>query len=325
LRLLVGQAIGGTDSEVFDVPATPAHAPYDGSSKPFTIGLKPLAISDWIEVDANLLAHLAEKRRLYAEMPEKVFVEEPDTRAAQQEVLDMLAAHLPERFPRTHAVTEGGVAVRDLPPAPPVVIDAPLVAASLLVQEDLILMRRGGDGWRLAAGSLCFPSSWTLTEKFGKALHAIHVPVPGFGPGSRPDELIARMFDGLQGQAMERFNWSIQAGDALYHPLSNGERDDRATSRPSRFADEGEIDAGAFIRVERQTLRKLPVSRDVLFTIRIHLDPLATLAKHPDKARLAASFANQLMALDTAQLDYKGLTADRDRLVAYLHRMANAG
>jgi len=302
----------------------PAHSPYDGSSKPFTIGLKPLDLADWIEVDGNLAAHLAEKRRLYAGMPDKVFVAEPDTRAAQQEVLDLLTAHLPERFPQHYRKTDGGIEVQGVSPVPAPSLDAPLVAASLLVQEDLILMRRDDDGWRLAAGSLCFPSSWTLTEKFGKPLHTIHVPVPGFGPGSRPDELIARMFDGLQGQAMERFNWSIQAGDALYHPLSNVQRDDRATSRPSRFADNGEIDASAFIRVERQTLRKLPVSRDVLFTIRIHLDPLAVLTRHPERAKLVVSFASQLMALDTAQLDYKGLTADRDRLVAWLEAAAAA-
>jgi hypothetical protein len=300
----------------------PTHTPYEGSSKPFTIGLKPLALADWIEVDGNLGAHLAEKRRLYAGMPEKVFVEEPGTRAAQQEVLDLLAAHLPERFPENYRATGDGIEIRGASSAAPPALDAPLVTASLLVQEDLILMRRGENGWRLAAGSLCFPSSWTLTEKFGKPLHTIHIPVPGFGPGSRPDELIARMFDGLQGQAMERFNWSIQAGDALYHPLSNLQRDDRATSRPSKFADAGEIDASAFIRVERQTLRKLPVSRDVLFTIRIHLDPLAVLARHPDRGKLAGSFAGQLLALDQAQLDYKGLTADRDRLVAFLGKIA---
>lgn len=286
----------------------PVHTPYDGSSKLFSIGLRPLDLSRWIEADGHIGAHLAEKRRLYAEIPQEVFVEEPDTRAAQQEVLDLVEAHLGARS--SAALT------------PP--LDAPLVAASLLVQEDLILMRRGEDGWRLAAGSLCFPSSWVLTEKFGKPLHHIHGPVPGFGPGSRPDELIARMFDGLQGQAMERFNWSVQAGDALHHPLTDVQRNDRAASRPSKFADAAEIDASAFIRVERQTLRKLPVSRDILFTIRIHLDPLAVLARHPDRARLAASFAAQLMALDAAQLDYKGLAADRDRLAAYLGRMADA-
>jgi hypothetical protein len=300
----------------------PVHTPYDGSSKLFNIGLKPLDLADWIEVDADLAAHVAEKRRLYAAIPQKIFVEEPDTRAAQQEVLDLLAAHLPERFPRTYRWTADGIEVDGtIPPPLASPLEAPLVSASLLVQEDLILMRRGEDGWRLAAGSLCFPSSWVLTEKFGKPLHRIHDPVPGFGPGSRPDELIARMFDGLQGQAMERFNWSIQAGDALYHPLSDVQRIDRAANRPAKFIGAGDIDAGAFIRVERQTLRKLPVSRDILFTIRIHLDPLAVLARQPERSRLAAAFADQLMELDEAQLDYKGLTADRDRLVSYLNRM----
>ncbi|TPL72938.1 DUF3445 domain-containing protein [Mesorhizobium sp. B2-3-15] len=302
----------------------PAHTPYDGSSKLFTIGLKPLDPADWIEVDGHLLPYLAKKRRLYAEIPERVFVEQDGTLDAQQEVLELLGAYLPERFPDTHRRSDAGVAVvgaTSRPTIPSSLAGAPLVAASLLVQEDLILMRRGEDGWRLAAGSLCFPSSWSLVEKFGKPLQQIHEPVPGFGPGTRPADLINRMFDGLQGQAVERYNWSIQSGDALYHPLSNIERIDRATSRPTRFPD-GDVKTHAFIRVERQTLRKLPASRDILFTIRIHLDPLAVLARHPDRATLAASFAAQLEALDVAQLDYKGLTSDRDRLIAVLNQMA---
>lgn len=304
----------------------PAHTPYDGSSKPFTIGLKPLGLDQWLDVDENLPAHLAEKRRLYAEIPEKVFVEEDGTREAQQEVLDLVVAYLAAKHPGTHRGISAGVEVigAESGGGPTAALrEAPLVRASLLVQEDLILMRRDESGWRLAAGSLCFPSFWSLTEKFGKPLQRIHAPVPGFGPGTRPADLINRMFDGLQGQAVERYNWSIQAGDALYHPLSNLQRIDRATNRPSRFHD-GDVDAHAFIRVERQTSRKLPVSRDILFTIRIHLDPLKVLARHPDRATLAASFAAQLEALDQAQLDYKGLTSDRNRLVAFLADMARA-
>ena len=302
----------------------PTHTPYDGSSKLFAIGLKPLELDRWIEVDENLLPHLAEKRRLYAEIPGSVFVEEEASRDAQREELDMLASHLPAKFPATHRHSGEVVTVVGAPydDALAGLAEAPLVAASLLVQEDLILMRRDESGWRLVAGSLCFPSSWKLTEKFGRALQDIHAPVPGFGPGTRPAELINRMFDGLQGQAVERYNWSIQSGDALYHPLSDRQRVDRATSRPSKFPD-GDVNAHAFIRVERQTLRKLPASRDVLFTIRIHLDPLRVLQRHPDRAALAASFTEQLLSLDIEQLDYKGLTADRDRLVAVLNQMAH--
>ena len=299
----------------------PTHTPYDGSSKLFTIGLKPLELDKWIEVDGHLIDHLAEKRRLYAEIPDKVFVEQDGTRDAQREVRDLIEAHLLATFPEIYRRTNVGIEVIGAEGnSADVFSDAPLVAASLLIQEDLILMRRDDSGWRLAAGSLCFPSSWLLVEKFGRPLQEIHAPVPGFGPGTRPAELINRMFDGLQGQVVERFNWSIQADDALYHPLSNVERIDRATNHPSRFPD-GDVNAHAFIRVERQTLRKLPMSRDILFTIRIHLDPLKVLARHPDRATLAASFAEQLLALDEAQLDYKGMTADRDRLVELLKTM----
>lgn len=305
----------------------PTHTPYDGSSKLFTIGLKPLNLDSWIEVDEYLLPYLAEKRRLYAEIPGKVFVEEQTTRDAQREVLDLLGAHLAANFPETHRRTDnaieviGGIDNLEGSGTSASFSDAPLVAASLLVQEDLILMRRDESGWRLAAGSLCFPSSWSLIEKFGKPLQQIHAPVPGFGPGTRPADLINRMFDGLQGQAVERYNWSIQAGDALYHPLSNLERVDRASNRPTRFPD-GDVDTHGFIRVERQTLRKLPVSGDILFTIRIHLDPFAVLRRHPDRAALAVSLAEQLLALDEAQLDYKGMTADRNRLVETLKMIA---
>jgi hypothetical protein len=315
-----------------DWMTSPLHTPYDGSSKPFSIGLKPLDLAEWIEVDDDLDMYLAEKRRLYATVPDRVFVEEPDTREAQREVLDLieanLARHHPELLERSTALAgsnsagAGGEARNDKAQNRDDTADAPpLRTASLLVQEDLILMRKGENGWRLAAGSLCFPSSWSLGEKFGRPLHEIHAPVPGFGGGTRNADLIGRMFDSLQGQAVLRWNWSLQAGNDLYLPFSHRERVDRATNRRPKFSSD-EIAAQAFIRVERQTLRKLPVSGDILFTIRIHLDPLAAIEKHPERAALAASFAGQLEGLDEAQLDYKGLTADRDRLVAELRGIA---
>ena len=288
---------------------TPAHTPYDGSSKPFTIGVKPLDPAEWIEVDEHYDAYLNEKRRLYAERPSDVFAAEDGTDAAQAEVLELVREHMAARFPH-------------LSPAPSPSSEPPLKTASLLVQEDLVLMRRGEDGWRLAAASLCFPSSWSLAEKFGRPLRDIHIPVPGFGPGTRNDTVIGRIFDNLAvDRPVERANWSLQNNPALYHPLSDLERDTRAAARPSRFRSDDPV-AAAFIRVERQTLRRLPRSGDILFTIRIHLDPMAKLAAHPDRARLAAAFAGQLAALDVAQIDYKGLAADRDRLVAALQALA---
>ena len=154
------------------MPQHPTHTPYDGSSKLFTIGLRPLDFANWIEIDDAFDFQLAEKRRIHAEHAAQVFVAEPGSEDAQDEVLALLEKHLPARFPDRYREAGNGLTVAGHPE-----LDGPgalpaLHRASLLVQEDLIIMRRGDDGWRLAAGALCFPSSWRLVEKFGRPMSA---------------------------------------------------------------------------------------------------------------------------------------------------------
>ena len=53
------------------------------------------------------------------------------------------------------------------------------------------------------------PSSWSLAEKFGQSMHAIHDNVPGFNDG-RMGPVVARIFDNLTAdQLVGRYNWSI--------------------------------------------------------------------------------------------------------------------
>jgi hypothetical protein len=189
-----------------------------------------------------------------------------------------------------------------------------LWTAARLVQEDLVIMRRGEAGWRLAAASLCFPSSWRLADKFRRPIHEMHAPVPGFGGGTRNAELIARMFDKMRPETpMIRWNWSVYGDAELFHPHNS----------PARRFGDGTRAEHVFLRVERQTLRLLPDSRDILFTIRIIVDPLEELERHSDAARIAAALIEQLNAFNVEQLDYKGMTtSERDRLVARLREIA---
>lgn len=291
--------------------------PYDGSAKLFQIGVRPLGEADWIEVDEALPAYLAEKERLLAERRAEVFAAEAGTEAAQAEVLALLAAHLPERFPAVFQ--QDGEAMEILPAGRSVRLDGPeppLLTAARLVQEDLILMRHDEAGWRLVAGSLSFPSSWSLREKFGRPIHEVHAPVPGFGAGTRNAEVIARMFNFQRPETpVLRWNWSVYDTDRLFHP---------ETAEPgSRRFGTGERAENVFLRVERQTLRKLPGSGDILFTIRITVDPLSALEQHQDAARIAGALVEQLNALDDAQVAYKGLAAERARLVARLKDIAS--
>jgi hypothetical protein len=292
----------------------PTYTPYDGSARLFTIGLGPLDPVRWIEPDGDLERYLREKDRLIADHRDTVFVEEAETRAAQQEVLDLLATHVTQQHPAFYRREGSTIRIGERT----ITLDtdeAPLVTAGALVQEDLVLMRRDDSGWRLVAGYVAFPSSCTLTEKFGRRMEDIHAPVPDFGAGTRNTTLINRMFDNLKvEQPVFRFNWSINPDADLHYPASKAHGalpEGHALSLETTFA-----------RVERQTLRKLPVSGDILFTIRIYTDPLAAVHILPDAAKIATVFADQLEALSLPQAEYKGLVAKSTALAAQLRAVA---
>ncbi len=291
--------------------ARPPRTPYDGSSSPFTIGLRPLDIRRWTEPDEELAGELTEKRRLFGLYADDIFMEAQDSRAGQQECLNLLSDYLQrehgEIYRRSGNVMHVAGHTVDLSDA----AMPPLLRAGFLVQDDLVLMRRREDGWQIAAAHLSFPSSWSLKEKFGRPMEEVHAAVPGFQAGTRNATLVNRIFDGLHpDQPAERFNWSINWRHALFHPQTA-----KLPVEPSSTAVAADR---AIVRVERQTLHKLPVSGDIVFTIRIYLDAIRAFATHPTGAELAERLAAQLEALTEAQVNYKGLAEKRDELVSCL-------
>jgi len=276
-------------------------------AKPFQIGIRPFELAEWIDADDQLGLYLDEKARLWATERAAVFAAEAETGPAQAEVLALLADHLPAQLPKLYrrdgaSIELAGRRVALDSPEPPLAI------AASLVQEDLVLMRRGAEHWRLAAASLCFPSAWVLAEKFGLPMHEVHGPVPDFAGGTRNAQLIERMFDNLRPEVgMIRWNWSLFGDDRLFHP-------DGHPGGP-RF---GEAATSAWLRLERQTFRKLPVSGDIVFGIRIYINPIAALGRLPEGPSIAATLSRQLVAMTPEQAEYKGLIDERDALLARL-------
>ncbi|MBL8567802.1 MAG: DUF3445 domain-containing protein [Phreatobacter sp.] len=266
--------------------------------------MRPIALADWIEVDARLGVYLDEKARLEAADLPTIFRAERGTGPAQQELLDILVGNLVAHQAETHRRDGDRI---ELPTAGRTIDlgadGPPLLTASRLVQEDICLMRRTDEGWRLAAAALAFPSSWRLADKIGRPMNAIHAPVPGFA--GRMDQMVTRIFDNLApSQPVERFNWSLYDDDRLHHPEPHPK---------SWRGTDGLIDpARVHVRVERQTLIKLPRSGDIAFTIRVHQGP-ATLLAGTRSGRL---LADDLDGLDGPQRAYKGWSADADDLIA---------
>ena len=271
----------------------------------FKVGLRPLNLSQWFEPDDDLSAYRAEKDRLTASEGALVFRAEPGTEAAQAEVRALLVENLARYHPSIALPKDSG--------------GPDLLEAARCVQEDLVLMRLDLDAdparWRMVAASLHFPSSWKLAEKFSRPLDEIHDNVPGFGPKTRNAGLMARIFDGLKvEQPVQRMNWTLYPTPVLHHPYSARDRG----ANPDRHS----LDAESFIRVERQTLRKLPLSGDILFTIRIYIDPIAALSRYPETL---AALKTNLQALTPAERDYKGLRKAFDSVMSVIEGLEAPG
>lgn len=282
----------------------------------FRIGVRPLGEDAWLVVDDHLCAYLAEKERRAAERFGDIFMAEPETESAQAEILARVVDAQLARHPDAFARVENGLCIRatgqtvrfddsDTPP---------LWTAARLCQEDLVLMRRGDSGWRLAAAALSFPSAWSLREKFGRPMDEIHAPVPDFGAGTRNAMMIARMFDNLRPETpVLRWNWGLYGDSELFHPGEHAEAE-------GRFGPEGDQ---VFVRLERQTLTRLTGSGDILFSIRIFVDPLPVLAREDGGRDVMRALKSQIAGFTPAQTAYKGLSRDKERLIAQLTAYAD--
>jgi len=124
------------------------HTPYANEAEPFDIGLTPLDLVNWIEVDNRLPAYLNEKHRLMGEIPQQVFAADRTSESSQEVILKLVIEHLLIYFPDIY--THDGNIIRIKGVEHQVDLDdftvPPLINAAMLVQEDLVIMRREADG-----------------------------------------------------------------------------------------------------------------------------------------------------------------------------------
>jgi len=266
---------------------------HDLLAKPwrFAMGLRALDPADWLIRTQHHARETEEKRQLLADGAD-IWRQLADGEAAATEMGEQLASHLAQHHPGVH-----------LEPT----VEPPLVRLGLAVQEDLCLMVASPDGYRLVAAFVAFPARWNLGDKIGRPISDIHAPVPGLEPAiGRP---IGLLFERLAvGHPVWRANWSISNDPSLHQP-SHAWRPTASDVAPA------DVGSGLWLRVERQTLTRLPRTGAVLFTILTFVEPLAAVAAEPS---LAAKLMARIDELPERVLAYKNLQRHRPAIAAYL-------
>lgn len=262
---------------VSPAPYLPFNDPHKGRPP----GLWPLDPAAWTEVDDRFADQMAYRDRLIAERPDLVALAEACAAPAIAELFALLVDHLAglPGYARAAGRLErpDGVAVPDTPG---------IAALGRLCQEDWLILQTGGPGgeYLLTAGNLCFPAGWNLPDKIGRPLTAVHDPVPDYAAELAPR--VNRIFAAIHpDRPLQRLNWSIAKTAELHCPVPRGQH----------LAAEGH-----FLRVERQTLRRLPQTGAVVFGIKTYVTPEADL----DPADRATMWA-RAHALSPAMKVYK--------------------
>jgi len=180
----------------------------------------------------------------------------PGAEAAAAEALELVLRHV--AADPGYRIADGTV---ERPDGVRVPLDgAPLLAAGRLVQEDLLILERapGADQHRLTAGILCFPSNWRLGQKLGRDLARIHLPVDAYAEDVAAR--VQRLFDALRpGVPLMRANVLAYGSAELWNPRDEFDSHVPAAGR------------APYLRVERQVLLRLPVSRAVVFSIHTYV------------------------------------------------------
>jgi len=253
--------------------ALPKHTPYQNGKGGVRIGLKPINTKNWLEIDDNFKNENNLKKNLLSSRRHEVFQANDNSHSAQKELLKMVTEHLKKYHSEKYSFKDQNIFIKATGESINL-LDSntpPIETASLLVQEDLILMMPKKNKFYLEAAVLTSPSHWSLVEKFSKNLIDLHEGVPGYEEkiGSRVDEIFNKL---PSDRILERLNWSIYDSPELFQPVG---------SKPEVTMKRKDI-RDLHLRVERQTIRKIPDQGSIVFTVRVHVDPLLSISKEQD-------------------------------------------
>lgn len=296
------------------------HGPYH-----ITMGLRSMNWDEWIELDNHYMRYHEDKRRRIAERGSKCCLTNPDPRvwAGAVELLEELSGYLSERYPSMFQATEVGIDnlvthesfnITDLTMNGQK--EDPMQLCARLVQDDLAIMFEKEDGqYYLLAGAILLAGFWRLEDKYGMGMSEIHTSgdVPGFK--AKLEKGMMNFFRRVKPEGpVLRNNYFMQVDDALSWSHSIGSEDAR-DGIGWYSAEKNRAIQHHYFRSERQSLRRLPKSGGVVFTIRTYFHPVTEIAEEPYvPGRLASAVRS--WGDDVAK--YKGREQYGDVLLEYL-------
>ena len=261
-----------------------SYLPVPADAARLRVAARSLELTQWVsEFDDDLLPTIEMKRALIEERRDEVVACLPGAEEACEEVARGVMRSI-------------GIAPTDARG-----VEA-LVEAALRVADDLCILIPDAEGMpRLVAAVLCSPNRWRLTEKIGGTMASIHTPVARYDIDldSPVNAVLTRL---NVEKPMWRTNWGISNHASLFQP-------DIPPHTPDMDI------ADMWFRTEWQTLRRLPETGAILFTIRTYVEKLSDFVTR-DYA-VVHDIGDIINKIPENVAQYKSIAPYRERIFEY--------
>jgi hypothetical protein len=302
--------------------------PFHQDSYMYAVNLEPhvrggptAAYDAVFDLDEHYIGEYEDRALVLAEDPARCQVL-PHMIDAEWDTLELLMESLAADYPELFSLTRNGDSWRWI--NVPLNIDQSFTfgdAATLpyppfeyitrQVQGDFTLHDQRNENLFMDGGMVTSQADWSLNFDLGMSFHEWHGPVPVAHELGVFDRALKYLLRLQYGKPVRRLNWTLTVNPRLdtspeNYPLWGP---DKTTVTPANVAEK------MCLRVELQTLTRLPRSNAILFGIRGYLIRLEELAR-VEKWR--KRLHRVLRDLHPAIADYKGMARYRQTIIDYL-------
>ncbi|KAH5398379.1 hypothetical protein HBI67_215200 [Parastagonospora nodorum] len=243
-----------------------------------TMSLTKMEPDWWLELESTYAERIKERQGLLAKHGDAVLQALPGSELACKELMEMCLQFLCARHPQYFKLDKEEMVFHNdiLHTETDLRESHPLHVLFNNIPEDFaIMLRDDKTGFYLfRAGIICSSLGWNVASKIGMRLHEIHAPIPDYKEKMQfsMDRYFAKK---PTDKPIQRGSWGLEVDQPLYMPpgdphekLRGYQMDNLDLSRCN-------------LRVDWQTLRRLPLSGAVVFNFKALFTPVEEFRDEP--------------------------------------------
>ncbi|KAJ8127212.1 hypothetical protein O1611_g6424 [Lasiodiplodia mahajangana] len=231
----------------------------------------------WIELESTYKGRIAQRKELYAKHGSAVLQWLPGSELACKELMEIAIQFVCGRYPQYFSLSEDRLWLENkiLGVRANIREKHPLLILLDHIPEDFAITLRDPDTgyYVFRAGIICSALGWNVASKIGLKLHEIHQPIPDY---HKMQFSMDRFFSKMPtNKPIQRGSWGLEVDQPLYMPPGDSHEAYRD------FQDKSLTRSRLHLRVDWQTLRRMPLSGGIVFNFKALFTPIEEFRDEP--------------------------------------------